>query len=192
MWVWRPLDELTGSEQLCGRWSLTEVEEEHVRWRHFGYHLFYHHLVICINNSSFIWLKKSCFRVLHKSLNCVFGCLKLHTPKKGTIIPTGGVCRTRRHTVFALSSNVWTSVLIIFHLSCHTILSQTKTHKQCNKFDADSIVIYFWHHISLSNKKIKSNFFLLIATYCTNFLFVYHRVLLLKCTDTKEVNVFLG
>ena len=50
-------------------------------------------------------------------------------------------------------------------------------HKQCNKFDAISdITLPFFFY----DKK-------LIAMYCTNFLFLCHRVLLAKFTYTKEI-----
>ena len=40
-------------------------------------------------------------------------------------------------------------------------------HKQCNKFDASSDLIYSWHHYALSDKKKTS---LLSTIYCTHFL----------------------
>ena len=99
LWVRRPLDELTGNCKLS--------RKEQCKWtcRLTPFQIAFillHHLVISVNNSSFIWAKTSFLCIAQVSYFSVFGC-KFYTHERREPYATGSYCSTRRHALVALA-----------------------------------------------------------------------------------------
>ena len=141
-----------------------------------------HHLVISVNNSSFIWAKTSFPCIAQVPYFSVLGCL-IYTRKKGIVCHRG---------VVAAPGDMPCLVCFVNQLFINLGIPSDHAsflHKQCNSFDANSDGIYSWHHHALSNKNILKSWQLSNVHISW---FVYHLVSLAKFTHTTEANILLG